>query len=44
LDVKPTVLARNLIRVGLASRCDDGVAGAVDRLEAVVRELRGLVG
>jgi hypothetical protein len=42
--VKPTVLARNLIRVGLAAGGDDGFARAVDRLETVVRDLRALGG
>jgi hypothetical protein len=44
LHVKPTVLARNLIRVGLAAGGDDEFARAVDRLETAVRELRALGG
>lgn len=43
LDIKPTALARNLIRAGLATRTDPVVAEAIDRLEAAFRELRGLV-
>jgi hypothetical protein len=41
--IKPTVLARNLLRTGL-SRSDGGaLARAVDQLEAAVEEVRSLV-
>jgi hypothetical protein len=44
VGLKPTVLARNLIRTGLGAG-DSGEAGrVVDRLEAAVQELRALVG
>jgi hypothetical protein len=43
LDVKPSVLARNLVRVGLHSRGDEGLTAAMHRLEAAVEELRELV-
>jgi hypothetical protein len=42
-DMKPTALARNLIRCGLATRNGEAVARAVDRLETSVAELRALV-
>jgi hypothetical protein len=41
--LKPTVLARNLIRIGLAGPRTAGLSTAVDRLEESVRELRALV-
>jgi hypothetical protein len=42
--LKPSVLARNLIRTGLAARNGATLARAVDRLDSAVEELRGLVG
>jgi len=44
LGVRPTGLARNLIRSGLASGGLDEVTDTLDRLEQVVAELRSLVG
>ena len=44
LGLKPSVLARNLIRSGLASREGESVARALDRLEHAVGELRAVVG
>ena len=41
--VKTTVLARNLIRSGMAARQPAAVAAAVDRLQAACNELRSLV-
>jgi S-adenosylmethionine:diacylglycerol 3-amino-3-carboxypropyl transferase len=41
--VRPSVLARNLIRTGLAAARGPDVAAAVDRLEGVVAELRAAV-
>jgi hypothetical protein len=41
--IKPTALARNLIRCGLATQTGEEVARAVDRLESAVAELRALV-
>jgi hypothetical protein len=41
--IKPTVLARNLIRTGLAAAHGGEIAAAVDRLEAAVCELRAVV-
>ena len=41
--IKPSVLARNLIRTGLAAWNGDRIAAAVDQLEAVVSELRTAV-
>jgi hypothetical protein len=44
INLKPTMLARNLIRTGLARGCDgEGVARAVDRLEAALGELRAVL-
>jgi hypothetical protein len=43
LDIKPTVLARNLVRCGLERRSRDEIAPVVDRLEAAIAELRYLV-
>ena len=43
-DIKPTVLARNLIRVGLTKSAGSEVTEAVERLAAAVEELRALVG
>lgn len=42
--LKPTVLARNLIRVGLAPRGAADMAIAVDRVAAALAELRALLG
>lgn len=42
-DIKPTVLARSLIRTGLSTRHSAAIARAVDQLEEAVRELRALV-
>ena len=44
LGIRPTALARNLIRSGLAADGADDVADAIDRLGQVVDELRSLVG
>ncbi|MEP7020013.1 MAG: hypothetical protein ABI808_05140 [Pseudonocardiales bacterium] len=41
--IKPTVLARNLIRTGLSAPHGSEIAAAVDRLEAAVGELRAAV-
>lgn len=41
--MKPSVLARNLIRCGLTGVPDKGVAEALDRLETAVDNLRALV-
>jgi hypothetical protein len=41
--MKPTVLARNLIRTGLAAAHGAEIAAAVDRLEAALCELRAAV-
>jgi hypothetical protein len=43
LAVKPSVLARNLIRLGLERDYDDRLAGAVDRVASAVDELRAVV-
>jgi hypothetical protein len=43
LGVKPTVLARNLIRAGLNARGDRSVSAVLDRLETAMDELRALV-
>ena len=43
VGLKPSVLARNLIRAGLAHPGDQGVSAALDRLEAAMDELRALV-
>ena len=43
IGVKPSVLARNLIRTGLAAMNSDRVAALVDQLETVVSELRAAV-
>ena len=43
IGIKPTVLARNLIRTGLAVAHGADIAAAVDRLEAAVGELRAVV-
>lgn len=43
LGMKPTVLARNLLRTGLSRRVDANLHAAVSRLEAAVQELRALV-
>jgi hypothetical protein len=42
-DMKPTALARNLVRIGLASRNGENLTRAVDRLEAAMQELRSVV-
>ena len=44
IGIKPTVLARNLIRTGLGSVGGAELAAAVDRLEAAFGELRAAVG
>jgi hypothetical protein len=43
VGIRPTVLARNLIRTGLAAAHGSNLASAVDRLEAAVSELRAVV-
>jgi hypothetical protein len=40
--LRPSVLARNLIRVGLARSNGDAVARAVDQIEGAVEELRAV--
>jgi len=42
--LKPTVLARNLIRMGLAPRGAGDVADKLDEVVAAVEDLRSLVG
>jgi hypothetical protein len=44
VGIKPTVLARNLLRMGLSRRADTDLDAAIGRAEAAVRELRALVG
>lgn len=44
IRMKPTVLARNLIRIGLSTPAEVDVAGAVERIALAVEELRALVG
>jgi hypothetical protein len=41
--MKSTALARNLVRIGLASRNGENLTRAVDRLEAAMQELRSVV-
>ena len=41
-DMKPTALARNLIRTGLAAPRGDALPRAIDQLQASVDELRSL--
>lgn len=43
IGIKPSVLARNLIRVGLSAHEGEEVARVVDQLAGVVSELRCLV-
>jgi hypothetical protein len=43
-NLKPTVLARNLIRMGLAPGGAAEVAQTIDRVHAALEELRSLVG
>jgi glycine cleavage system pyridoxal-binding protein P len=43
IGIGPSVLARNLIRTGLAAWNGDTVAAVVDQLEAVVSELRAVI-
>ncbi|HKC28948.1 MAG TPA: hypothetical protein VKB75_13130 [Jatrophihabitans sp.] len=43
LGLKPSVLARNLIRIGLQPGRNEEVSLAINRLETAVEELRGLV-
>jgi hypothetical protein len=43
LNMRPTVLARNLIRTGLAARYDDVLSDAIDRLEQALAEVRALI-
>jgi hypothetical protein len=42
-DLKPTVLARNLIRIGLARRGNEHLSRLVDSLEETVEQLRSVV-
>ena len=42
INIKPTALARNLIRCGLATQSGEELARAVDRVEAAVAELRAI--
>jgi hypothetical protein len=41
--IKPTVLARNLVRTGLYSRNPSALANAVDRLNSAIEEVRSLL-
>jgi hypothetical protein len=43
MGIRPTVLARNLVRIGLGADQDDALTSAVDRLEAAVYELRSIL-
>jgi len=43
VGIKPTVLARNLIRIGLSGRANAELSDAVDRVVAAAQELRGYV-
>jgi len=43
IGIKPTVLARNLVRIGLSGRNDGALAQAVDQLDAAVADVRALV-
>jgi hypothetical protein len=43
LDVKPSVLARNFVRIGLGGHSTNEIATIVDRLENDLAELRALV-
>ena len=42
LGIKPSVLARNLIRMGLASPTSVALEGIVDRLDRAMADLRAL--
>ena len=42
IGIKPSVLARNLIRLGLATRQGDALSRAVEQLEDAVQDLRAL--
>lgn len=44
VGLKPSVLARNLLRVGLGRRADADLAAALARAEAALSELRALLG
>jgi hypothetical protein len=43
MGLKPSVLARNLVRIGLHAGNNQDVALALSRLDAAVEELRALV-
>jgi hypothetical protein len=43
VGIKPSVLARNLIRLGLATRQADSLSRAVGQLEDALQDLRALV-
>jgi chemotaxis response regulator CheB len=43
LNLRPSVLARSLIRVGLSSGGTDAVSRLIDQLESTLAELRDLV-
>ncbi len=43
LNLKPSVLARNLIRAGLTTRPDPMSSDAVEELETAVEQLRAVV-
>ncbi len=42
--LKPSVLARNLIRVGLRPQHDDALGAAVSRVHDALAEVSGLLG
>ena len=43
MNLKPSVLARNLIRAGLNTRPDQTLSDAVEQLETAVEQLRAIV-
>lgn len=43
IGIKPTALARNMIRVGLSTPFDHKLSAVVDRVEAAMEELREFV-
>lgn len=43
MGVKPSVLARNLIKVGLGAGATAALSRAIERLESTVAEVRALV-
>lgn len=43
LGIKPSVLARNLVRIGLSAGAEGELARAVDELETAVSQVRSLV-